>query len=282
MPESLEIRYFGWSGVALLGAGGTVTVDLFGDTARLDTLPPATTVLCLTHGHPEHCGSTRALLGAARPEQLARTHLLSSPPVVRHVARGGLLAPERIHALGAGEDIEIEALRISTFAWRHLPLLPPESMRAKGEYAASLLRHPLEALRIGLAGVRLPMRAPYLGFHVTFADGQTVLNYSEGLHRLTDAREVDTVARQLWARTLLLAVEPEDVVAIPWWLERLNPEQVVIYEAHRPWRELFGLPHVELDEYAAELRTRLPETQVATLTEPGQRLTIQAPGASRT
>lgn len=277
MPAPLEIRYSGWSGVALVGAGGTVAVDPFGEAASWAALPEGDTVICLTHGHPEHCGSAHELLRRAGPARLASTHLVSSPQVVRHVNRGEWLGAGQVHALPPRRLVSVGSLRIATFAWTHLPLLPPESLRAKAAYATSLLRHPIEALRIGLAGVRLPMRAPYLGFHVTFADGRTVLNYAEGLHRLTDLGEVAAVAAELPAETLLLAVEPEDIDAIPRRLEILRPREVVLYEAHRPWRELFELPYLDLDRYAAELRARFPRMTVRALTRPGQRFRSELP-----
>lgn len=272
MASPPEVRYLGWSGVVLAGAGGVVAVDPFGEAAGWNALPEGDTVICLTHGHPEHCGSARALLADAEPGRLAATHLVSSPPVTRHVARDRALGTENVHAVSAGQDLGVGSLQVSTFAWAHLPLLPPESLRAKADYAASLLRHPVAAARIGIAGARLPMRAPNLGFHVTFADGCTVLDYAEGLHRLTDPAEVAAVAERLWAQMLLFAVEPEDVEAIPGWLEVLRPQEAVLYEAHRPWRELFGLPFVELDGYTAELRARFPRMTVRALREPGQRL----------
>ena len=278
MPSPLEIRYLGWSGVVLTGAGGTVAVDPFGEAARWDALPEGMVVICLTHGHPEHCGSARDLLASAPPGRLAETRLVSSPQVVRHVVRRRALEAEHIYAGVVRQALTIGPLRVSTFSWRHLPLLPPESLRAKGAYAASLLRHPLAALRIGFAGLRLPMHAPYMGFHVEFADGRKVLNYAEGLHRLTDPDEVATVARELPAETLMFAVEPEDVDAIPRWLEVLRPREVLLYEAHRPWRELFELPFVDLDPYAAELQDRLPGMVFRTLREPGQCLRSEVAG----
>jgi hypothetical protein len=268
----LEIRYLGWSGVVVSGAGGSVAIDPFGEAAGWDALPAGDTAICLTHGHPEHCGSARALLADAEPGRLASTHLVSSAPVTRHVARDRRLEAGRVHALVPGQSLRAGPVRISTFAWKHLPLLPPESPRAKAEYAVSLMRHPVEAARIGLADARLPLRAPYLGFHVAFADDRTVLDYAEGLHRLTDPDEVAAVADRHPAQTLLFAVEPEDVEAIPGWLEILRPPEVVLYEAHRPWRELFGLPYVDLDRYAAELRARFPGIVVGSLHEAGERL----------
>lgn len=270
----MEVRYFGWSGVAVAGAGGVVAVDPFGAAVRWENLDAETTVLCVSHGHPEHCGSVRQLLAEASADRLAATHLVSSAPVVEHIARDAPIPSHHQHPLAAGEHVQLDGLRVTAFGWKHLPLLPPEGLRAKAGHVRSLLRHPLEALRIGIAGARLPMRAPYLGFHLVFRDGRTALNYSEGLHRLTDPDEVASVARRLWAETLIFAVEPEDVDAIPRWIEVLHPAEIVLYEAHRPWRELFRLPYVDLHEYGASLRSRFPGTAVRVLNEPGRRVTI--------
>ncbi|MDE3132299.1 MAG: hypothetical protein KGL16_14205, partial [Acidobacteriota bacterium] len=86
--------------------------------------------------------------------------------------------------------------------------------------------------------------------------------------------EVAAVAERLPAETLLFAVEPEDVDAIPRWVEMLRPQTAVVYEAHRPWRELFRLPHLELDAYAARLGRLIPSVSFHALTEPGQRLQV--------
>ena len=274
MTAPIEIRYLGWSGVAVAGASGSVAVDPFGDAAGWKALPAGALTICLTHGHPEHCGSARALLAGAEPQRLASTDVISSSPVVRHVARGGRLDGRHVHPTQAGERVRLGELQVSTFAWRHLPLLPPESLAAKLHYASQLLRRPGPALGIAATSIRLPMRAPYLGFHLSFDDGRTLLDYAEGLHRLTDPAEVAAVAERLPAETLLFAVEPEDVDAIPRWVEMLRPQTAVIYEAHRPWRELFQLPHLELDGYAEQLGRLIPNVRFHALTEAGQRLQL--------
>ncbi len=269
----MEIRYFGWSGVTIQQADVLVGFDLFGDAVTWEIADDtAATILCLTHGHPEHCGSLRHFLTVpeARPH-LATTHLVSSPDVVRHITRGGVLPPDRAHSVSDGESTTIGSVQVMAFTWQHLPLLPP-GIGPKIAYAAHLLSHPIELVRIGLGGLGLPMNAPTLGFHITFPDGSTVLNYAEGLHRLTDPHEVESVARTLPAEVLLFAVEPEDVDAIPGWLEILHPSRVYLYEAHRPWRELFRLPYLDLDVYAEELSARFPEMQFSALTRPGQRI----------
>jgi hypothetical protein len=247
-----------------------IGIDLFGDAVTWASLgQAATTVLCLTHGHPEHCGSMRRFLSSANAPLVA-THLVSSAPVVDHVTRGIALPAANAHRVKAGERVSIDGASIAVFEWRHMPLLPPGA-RAKASYAAHVLSRPIEFARVASSGLRLPMRAPMLGFHITFPDGRSVLNYAEGLHRLTDPREAESVASRLPADVLMFAVEPDDVDAIPRWIEMLRPAEVFLYEAHRPWREVFGLPYVDLGVYTAGLSARFGRVRFDSLSRPGQR-----------
>ncbi|MCC6803586.1 MAG: hypothetical protein IT319_11940 [Anaerolineae bacterium] len=267
----MQIRYFGWSGITIDYDNPRVGFDLFGDAVSPDVLDDASAiVLCATHGHPEHCGSLRSLLRSpAAASRAGNIHLISSPQVIHYINRGGLLPYANAHAVNHMEQVRINDVRITSFFWKHLPLLPP-GMSPKIEYAVSLMSHPVDFVRIGLMGLSLPMNAPKLGFHLAFSDGTTVLNYAEGLHRLTDAHEVETIARELPADVLLFAVEPEDAEAIPRWVEILRPSRVYLYEAHRPWRELFGLPYINLVDYAGDLSKRFSRIQFDTLIGSGR------------
>lgn len=272
----MQIRYYGWSGVTLLHANTLVGFDLFGDTVTWKTLDQADTRLfCVTHGHPEHCGSLRSLLAAPEGRNyLASTHLVSSAPVVDYLTRGRTLPPDNGCRLADGESVAIGGVRVKTFSWKHMPLLPP-GLRPKLEYATHLLSRPVDFVRIGLSGLTLPSQAPMLGFHLKFDDGTTVLNYAEGLHRLTDVRQVERTAHELAADILLCAVEPEDTESIPYWIEMLRPSRVFLYEAHRPWRECFDLPFVNLNDYARQLSDRCPEIEFGALVETGQVVTLR-------
>jgi len=259
----MEVQYFGWSGITIRHGDTLIGFDLFGEAVTWEALPDAaTTMLCVTHGHPEHCGALRRFLSAPGA-RLDGTHVISSQPVIDHVTRG-LKRAANAHALTENAFVAINGSRVSAFEWRHVPLLPPGA-RAKTSYTAHVLRRPLTFARIAISGFRLPLNAPMLGFRVALADGLTLLNYSEGLHRLTDQREVEMIARALPAQVLLFAVEPEDVKAIPRWIEILSPSTVILYEAHRPWREVFGLPYVDLEAYAAELSARFRQIRFGPL-----------------
>jgi hypothetical protein len=272
----VELRYFGWSGVTIWHQGLLIGFDLFGEEVSWQRLNAfSTAILCVTHGHPEHCGSLRQLLEA--PEgvpHLAKTHLVSSAAVVRYLASSGSVPAERCHPVEASACFDVAQTQITAFQWNHMPLLPP-GLLPKAEYLTRLAARPLDLLRIGLNGLRLPANAPTLGWHVKFPDGRTVLNYAEGLHRLTMPGEVQAVARQLPAETLIFAVEPEDVGLIPRWVEMLQPSTVFVYEAHRPWRELFGLPYLDLDAFAEKLAERFRDMTVIALTQPNQVVNLE-------
>lgn len=266
----MEIQYFGWSGITLRHNSTVVGFDLYGEKVTWDAFTEnQPIILCLTHGHPEHAGSLRAFLEAPEARRhLPNVHLISSPDVIKHMNRRGILAPENIHPVSDGGSVTIGDVKITSFTWVHMPLLPP-GLREKLEYIFQLIIHPVDLVRIGTSGLLLPMNAPQLGFHIAYADGTTVLNYSEGVHRLTDPREVQQVAERLPADMLFFAVEPDDVEAIPRWVEMLAPKEVYLYEAHRPWRDLFRLPFIDLYEYAVELSRGFPKIMFDALVIPG-------------
>lgn len=266
----MQIKYFGWSGIALLHDNTLIGFDLYGEKVTWNALKGnQPIILCLTHGHPEHAGSLRKFLQAPEAQAyLPNVHLISSPEVVNHINRRGILAPDNVHPVRDGDTVMIDGVKVTPFTWVHMPLLPP-GLRQKLEYILQLCLHPVDLVRIGLSGLRLPMNAPQLGFHIAYPDGTTVLNYSEGVHRLTDPREVQEIAQKLPADILFFAVEPDDVRAIPRWVEILAPKEVFLYEAHRPWRDLFHLPFIDLYGYARELSQGFPQIMFDALVIPG-------------
>ncbi len=265
----MEIRYFGWSGVLLRHGATAVGFDLPGTAAVWRSLAAVeTAILCVTHGHPDHCGSLRRLL--TLPEaRLAQTHVIASAAVLKRITAGVPLRADHIHPTEPGHVLALNVVRVTTFAWRHTPLLPP-GLGNKASYAGHVLSRPLVLAGIVAASLRLPLQAPMHGFHVAFANGPSALNYAEGLHRLTDPAEVAATAQRLPADVLLCAVEPEDVGDIPRWIEVLAPSSVILYEAHRPWRESFRLPYVDLAAYAAQLGARLHSIRFGALLTEGE------------
>jgi hypothetical protein len=119
-----------------------------------------TTILCVTHGHPEHCGSLRRFLSAG-DARLDRTHVVSSRPVIDHVTRG-LNHAANAHPLTCDASVAIDGVRVTAFAWKHMPLLPP-GMRAKMSYVTHVLSRPIE---FAVASAALACHERAVRFHV--------------------------------------------------------------------------------------------------------------------
>lgn len=267
----MEVRYFGWSGIAVSHQGLTVGFDLPADAASFvdERAGEGEMALCVTHGHPDHCAGLRALLAAGR-RSADEPVLVGPAAVVEYGARSGEYSSDRLRSVEPGDETSIGGGTVTAFEWQHLPVLPP-GLSPKLSYLRKLLGRPGEVVRIAASGAGLPVRSTTLGFHIRFSDGHTVLNYAEGLHHRTAPDEVAEVSNRLSAEVLLLAVEPEGVEAIPRWIAILEPEVALLYEAHRPWREIFDLPELDLDGYREELAADFPELAVGTLTRTGER-----------
>lgn len=233
----------------------------------VDTLP---TLFCLTNGHPEHAGSLQSFPESpeSRPH-LPSVHLISSADVIRHINRNGILPPENVHPVGEVNGVTIAGVVVTEFQWVHMPLFPP-GLRENTKQVFQHLTHPVKLVRIGMLGLSLPKNAPQLGFHIAFPDGTSVLNYSEGVHRHTNAAEVERVAQNHPAGTLVFAVEPGDAEAIPRWVESPDSKVVYFYEVHQPWRDMFHLPYLDLDRFAQKMSTRFPAKTFRALMESGE------------
>lgn len=273
----MEIEYHGWSGVSLDFDAAAVGFDLGAGTASA-LEPEDESILCVTHGHPDHCG---LLQERAEAGEVFSGTVISSPAVVDHFASRGVVDPERAVAADRFDTFRLRGVRISTFLWEHMPLLPP-GIVDKGTYLGHILSRPLSAVDVVTSGLGLPLFGPTLGFYVEPPDEPSVLNYAEGLHRLTDPTEVESVGERFPDPDVLLsAVEPEDTDAVPRWIADLNPSRAFIYEAHRPWREQFGLEAVDLADYADALTRDLEGIRVEALVEPGTSFSVCSEGRSR-
>jgi hypothetical protein len=248
---TIGVRYLGWSGFRIdWPEGPTMFID-----------PPETSALpcdrecwvALTHGHPEHVAGTAAHL--ADSQRAGAVHVLASPRVCAHLRRDSRHAGDRFHAMDPDSESALPGLCVQAFAWRHMPLLPPEPSLA-ARHVARLARHPGITFGIVKDGLTGPPPGAMLGFRFAPEQGPRVLVYSEGLHRRTPVGEVRTLRERLPAELLLFAVEPEDAAELPDLVAAVGALDVVPYEAHRDWREGLGMPQADLVRLARELDAR--------------------------
>ncbi len=262
----MRIKYSGWSSFSLDHCEIFAGFDVFGrgveDVGFVVGNPYH---LFISHGHPEHCGHINKIRRRDHSRQL---RLYSSEPVLDFVRSFGLTEVQ-LHGLSKNPMVTESGLCVASFEWKHMPLLPPESVGAKIRHLLQLARHPLRFVSEFVSGLGMPIRAPTIGFHLRFPDGTTVLNYAEGLHRLTLADEVERVARQYPSDILLAGVEREDREVIPRWIKILNPRTVVLFEPHGPWRSAFGFPETPLREIGEGIQKLFPEKKVIVCESPG-------------
>lgn len=239
------LEYLGWSGLRIAGTGGELCID-----------PPAGAALALdrpmhallTHGHPEHVAGTLAHL--RNPARTAPVRAAAAAPVCRYLRRHAVVPGDQIEACAPGQRFDMAGFAIDVFEWQHMPLLPP-GIGAALQRLMTIAARPRLAANIVLAGMRGPWPFPMLGFRLSGAEGTRILVYGEGLHRRTDSGELDRIREALPADLLLAAVEPEDAEVLPDLFRRIGAPAVGLYEAHRPWREAFGMPLADLDALAA-------------------------------
>ena len=246
--DATRLVWLGWSGFLVTGPGGAA---LYIDPPAGTTFPADRAAhILITHGHPEHVEGTRAHL--RNPARTQPVEVAAGAGVCRHLRRHARHPADRLRVCAPQEHFELAGFGVDVFSWHHMPLLPP-GLGPKLAHLRALASRPGRALRIVLDGIRGPWPFPMLGFRIVPPGGERILVYGEGLHRMASADVVAAVGRELPADVLLAAVEPEDVDSLPELIARAGARQVALYEAHRPWREGFGMPLADLDALAAVL-----------------------------
>ena len=264
-PAPIGLRYLGWSGFRVDWPDGTT---VFVDPPEAAALPHDREAwIAITHGHPEHVAGAAAHL--ADPQRMAAARVLASSRVCAHLRHSSRHAGDRFRALDAGGSATLPGLRVQAFAWRHMPLLPPEPSLAV-RHAAHLARHPGITLGIVKDGLVGSPPGAMLGFGLIPYEGPRVLVYSEGLHRRTRISEVRAAREQIDADVLLFAVEPEDVEVLPDLVAAIGARVVVPYEAHAEWRESLVMPRADLEQLSRDLASRGIHAHAAASNRPTQ------------
>lgn len=244
-----EITYLGWSGFHMPGPGSSA---VYVDPPKGTVFQDVPTIVFITHGHPEHLGGVLDLVKTQHPNSLT---IVGSKVVCAYLKRQCTCSRVHFEQVTAGSFFASgTGVRAEIFTWRHMPLLPP-GVTPACRHVWRLLRGWRKALgiiRMMLAG---PRRAgDMLGFVLSVEDNMPVIVYGEGLHRRTRLGEVRAVAGALERACLLVAVEPEDVAALPWLLRACTARFILLYEPHGNWRDDFGMPRADLSALAKELR----------------------------
>lgn len=245
-----EILYLGWSGFHIFRHEGP---HFFIDPPKATVFPDtATTIIFITHGHPEHLGGTLDLL--AEYDVGRAVTIIASKVVCRFLAGRGRSASVNFIEVGPGQKRSLAPdMGFEVFQWRHMPLLPP-GFAAASRHIVNIVRKfrgAWQIIRMSLQGPRGP--GQMLGYLLRLPEEVTVIIYGEGLHRRCSLKEVAAVGAGVEGAMMLVASEPEDFAQLPRLVTASGAGAVILYEPHRQWRDLFCLPHVDMKALQKEM-----------------------------
>jgi len=241
MNESVKIDYLGWSGFSIEQKSGP---KIFIDPPKGTSFEGEKIIILITHAHPEHLGGTLDHIRSTGCEK--PTIIIASATVCAFFKKQCLnkhvefITAQPLETLTAVKDCQI-----TPFEWTHMPLLPP-GFNAAIRHIWQIIKgykHTLNILKMSLKG---PIGAgTMLGYTLKLAD-QNIIIYGEGLHRHCKVEDVTKIGAIAPAATILVASEPEDINELPGLIYASGAFQAILYEPHRPWRDLFGLPRINL------------------------------------
>lgn len=242
LKKPSNIDYLGWSGFHIYNNDDP---HIFIDPPKGTNFPSGELIILLTHGHPEHLGGTYDLAQTELADQ--KVTIIASRTVCRFFKQPHLnntIKFIEVHPLET--HILSPSIKIISFRWSHMPLLPP-GIKAASEHIWHLLKGGIHALNILKMSLKGPSGAGTMLGYIIKINDQNIIVYGEGLHRQCKMEEVSQIGAIAPSATILVAAEPEDIKQLPMLVHASGALKAIIYEPHRPWRDQFQLPHIDLE-----------------------------------
>lgn len=242
LKKSSKIDYLGWSGFHIYN---DEEPHIYIDPPKGTRFPSGELIILLTHGHPEHLGGTYDLVKTEPINQ--KITIIASGTVCKFLKKSLLnnnigfikVRPLETHRLSKSTEI-------ISFRWSHMPLLPP-GIKAASQHIWHLLKGGIHALNIMKMSLKGPNGAGTMLGYIIKINDQNIIVYGEGLHRQCKVEDVSKVGAIAPSATILVAAEPEDIKELPLLVHASGALKAIIYEPHRPWRDQFQLPHIDLE-----------------------------------
>ncbi len=268
-----NIRYFGWSSLAIRTPDFTLLFDPFYrkycnvQWFEAEDLCPAD-YIAVTHGHEEH------FVDVPDVARLSRATVVGPDKVVNFLQRKNHLDPKQLKSLNAGETVELPSCRLDAFGWQHRDVNLFKSIPAE------VLRGNFSRLLWAWNGVtKSPFSAPYTGYRITLADGTTILNYNEGFNTKMSDREIKTLGDDKKTDILLGGMQLHFTDDVRRGVKALNPKLVLLYPPHDRLHKLWNVPSSPWEDFAAAAREAAPNATVIVL-KPGDEVDLRTHSVS--
>ncbi|CAN5496605.1 hypothetical protein BH10PSE17_BH10PSE17_36310 [soil metagenome] len=271
-----SLRYFGWSGLSIETPDGVLFFDPFyreycdAKWFSLEDFAHAR-YICVTHGHEEH------FLDVPVVAKATGAKVLGPATVTRFLQKRNHLPADQVITIGRDGSHELPGFKVSTFGWQHRDI-----NLVKALSKAVFQGNATQLAWAWSSATNAPFTSPYTGYHIELPDGLTVLNYNEGFNtKMTDA-EITALGRRFRTDILLAGMQLDFVDDVARGAAAFDPRVVVLYPPHDKFHAMMGVTSRPWSEFAAAVRSRLPDAEVI-IAEPGTTLDLDAlAGLART
>jgi hypothetical protein len=263
------LKYYGWSGLSLETQDGVLFFDPFyrpycgAEWFHLDDFKRATHI-CVTHGHEEH------FLDVPEVVKATGAMVIGAPSLCRFMEKRHKTDPAKLVALDPAvfQSATLPGFKITSLPWKHRDI-----NLFKALSKAVFKGNSTQLSWAWSSATNAPFYSPYTGFHVTLADGTTVLNYNEGFNsKMTDA-EIQALGRRFHTDVLLAGMQLDFVDDVVRGVLAIKPKTVVLYPPHEKFHEMMEVSSRPWSEFADAVRLHCPEVDVHVAT-PGFQLLL--------
>ncbi len=248
MNSKFKLVYQGWSGCIIDSDNITPTVVF--DPSPDSFLKSKSMIVFLTHGHPEHYQGILKYIVNTKREPVV---VVGSRTMCKYLKKRTALSEDKFLSVDPGDHLELNEIKIIVFSWKHMGLLP-DGFVLKLIYLKKLIMHPFVLIKIAINGISGPAHSPMLGYKIQYGTGKSLIYYGEGLHRKVSQKEIDNILVKSSQGILLAAIEPEDSTRLPIILKQYSNYKVYSFEAHKKWRESFGMPQLDVTDFAVRMK----------------------------
>lgn len=263
MPETDFVKYYGWSAIELRVRGKSIFFDPFyrpycgahwfeqRDFDHAD-------VVCVTHGHEEH------FLDVPHVVRNTGAKVVATPAVCRFLERRSKIPATQLLPTEWSAKVRVVDVEIGLFPWKHRDINLVKAM-SKAVFKGN-------ATQLSWAwssATNAPFYAGYTGFHLTLADGMTVLNYNEGFNTKTTEADLQQLHRDYPRVDVLLAgMQLNFIGDVVRGVQLLGPKVVFLYPPHEKFHEMMEVTSAPWADFASAVRRACPQVQVV-VAEPG-------------